>query len=145
MRHGHTPGTGFSRPADVEREQVPGQDDGAVEVRARQRDPLGLGARLGRGDRVGEDEGPHPVACRGACRVLDRRVVVEHVEQPGQADRLDQIGPHHRVHEHVRSGTQLVQSLARDRVTGDDHRRPALFDPEADRGSNRRMIGRRGA
>ena len=108
-------------------------------------DPFGLGARLRRRHEVGEDQGADAVAGRGLRRVLDRRVVVEDVGQPGQADRLDQVGSHDGVHEHVRARAELVEA----RGTGRCRRRsPPTASPSSIRkptvGRTGRMVGRRG-
>ena len=66
----------------------------------------------GRGDEVREDEGADAVAGGRPRRVLDGRVVVQDVGQPWQADGLDQVAAHHRVHEHVGPRAQLVESGA---------------------------------
>ena len=87
---------------------------------------------------------PDAVARRGLGRILDRRVVVEDVDEPGEADRPDQIGSCHRVHQHVRSRAEFVQPFARDRVARDDHGPPVLLDPEADGRADRGVIGGRG-
>ena len=59
---------------------------------------------------MGEDKGADAIAGRGLGGVGHRRVVVEDVDEAGQADLLDQIATHDGVHQHVGSGTQLVES-----------------------------------
>ena len=107
-------------------------------------DPLGLA--LGRRGRHGvvEDERLHTGAGRGLRGILHGGVVVEHVEQAGQVDRLDEVAAHHGVDEHVGAGAQRVEPLARHRVAGDDHGLAAVVDAVADGGVDGLVVGRPG-
>jgi hypothetical protein len=92
---------------------------------------------------VVEDQRLDPGARRGPRRVLHGRVVVEHVEQPGKTDRLDQVAPHHGVHEHVGPCAQPVQARTGHGVAGEHHRLVTVVDPVADGGVHGLVVGRR--
>ena len=49
-------------------------------------------------------------------------MVVQHVAEPGEAELLDQVAPHHGVDQHAGRGAELVEATARHGVPGNDHR-----------------------
>ena len=91
---------------------------------------------------MGEYERVDTISSRGPRRVGDRRVVVEHIGEPGQPDLFDQIAAHDGMYQHVGPGAEFVEPHTWHRVPGDHHRPLSLVDAEADGRPNRRMVGR---
>ena len=137
------PGRRPLRRGHLEGQQIGGQDDGAAEMRGGLVDPVLFRPRCRRRHEMGENKRSDVCPLRCLRRVRNRRVVVEHIGEPGQPELLDEIPPHHGVDEHVGPVAQLVKGGAGHGVPGHDHRPASVVDAEAHRGPDRRMIGGR--
>ena len=89
---------------------------------------------------MGQYQCSDPISLRCPGSVRDRRVVVQHVSEPGQANLLDEVTPDNCMYEYISISTYLVEARAWHRVTSNDHGPPVIIDAIADRRMGGRMI-----